>query len=428
MGTIFLYLLLLLIFFSIFFRPWITVVAYYTFVLMNAQHIWFWVFGDLPTSKILTIFILLALIVSTIRGKVNFKRLLHLQNRLVFSLWLIIHLANFFAPIDEIIVASIPVSVVLSTLNSLVIVYFASQLLITTKHQLQWMFYAILGTGLYFTYWSNKVYLTGEMWAYSFNGRLGGPFGSIYQDENSLALIFVVSMPFMIFYALSRKSLIQKLLFSLPVPLLWHSIFLTGSRGGLLAMLVTILISLKFAQSKKLTVFVLIAVSVALIHQGGAILNRSQNTIEKAENGGDEPIDPRILSWGAGLDMLQDYPLLGVGTERFLSAYPQYRDGKIHTTHNTFFQIAANNGVFAGAIYLYLFYLSFKFHKKIRAEDKSEDYKMINDASMSALVGFFITSMFLDLMTFEIFYFLLFINIAKYHLLAEQVDNDSLKK
>jgi hypothetical protein len=419
MGTVVFYLALVFIFFCIFIRPSLTVVAYYTVALIAPEHIWFWIFDDFPISKTLTIFILLAVIVSTLQGKVNFNRLLHIQNRLVFSLWLLIHLANFFAPIEETII-SIPVSLTLSTLNSLIIVYFSSQLLITSKSQLQWIFYTILAAGYYYTYWSNKAYITGDMWLYSVNGRLGGPIKSIYQDENSFSLVFVIAMPFMLFFALSKQTNMMKCLYLLPIPLLWHSIFLTGSRGGLLALFACILLSLKFVQSKKLSILIFIGIFAALIYQGGTMLDRSQDTVAKTELEGDEPIDPRILSWTAGFNMMLDYPLLGVGTERFLSAYPIYQDGTIHTTHNTFFQIAANNGIFAGAIYLYLFYLSFKMHKQMRIGDTAKDYKMINDASIAALTGFFILSMFLDLMAYEIFYFLLLINILKVHIMQEE--------
>ncbi|MEJ2756827.1 MAG: polymerase, partial [Gammaproteobacteria bacterium] len=112
------------------------------------------------------------------------------QNIGLLCLWLLIHLANLFAIYPPVPVG-ISVELVLSTLNTLMVVYFSSILCVNTEKELRFLSLAILISVIFYTYWANMSYLTGEMWARTTTGRLTGPPGSMYQDENGFALLFV---------------------------------------------------------------------------------------------------------------------------------------------------------------------------------------------------------------------------------------------
>ncbi|MEJ2756828.1 MAG: O-antigen ligase family protein, partial [Gammaproteobacteria bacterium] len=195
---------------------------------------------------------------------------------------------------------------------------------------------------------------------------------------------------------------------------MWHAIFLCGSRGALISTAVMTLACLFYSRSKTLSIIVICALILAIITQGKFLLNRAQDTIQRNDAPIDQPIDPRIESWQASIRMIIDHPIWGVGTERFQSAYPDYQAGQTHVAHNTFFQIAANNGLPSGFIYVMIFYSAWRSHKKIKKETPpNTDFAFLNDAIFCSMIGFFICSIFLDLLISEILYFLLLLNFSK---------------
>ncbi len=427
MGTIFLYILLCAICLASLTRPWVGAIGYYVYALLSPQSIWFWIFNDLNVSKMLAVATLLGFCFSALQGKINYSNIRHRQNYSLMIIWGMIHVSNMLTPFPN-FSAGIPVTSVLSTLNTVMILYFVSQFLFTTQKQLTYLFYALLATGIYYVYWANRSYLTGEMWLYSTTGRLRGPMGSIYEDENAFALIFVISMPLILFYALGLKNKLYKVALLCVIPLLWHAVFLTGSRGALIAMAASLLYSQTLIKSKTFNVTIICGLIAALIYQGGELLNRTEGTMEKSASSSEEPLDPRLLSWEAGIKMIRDYPIFGVGTEKFQAAYPRYMDGKTHVAHNTFFQFAANNGLLTGILYFYLFFSAAKTHKKVKSKvNPNSIEQVINDGSMASLVGFLFLSIFLDLMIFESFYYLLLISIIKDNLVTSIQHNTPTK-
>ena len=80
----------------------------------------------------------------------------------------------------------------------------------------------------------------------------------------------------------------------------------------------------------------------------------------------------RIWAWKAAINMIRDYPVTGVGLERFPEYYKKYRFKQerqnLPHTHNNFVQITVENGIIglAGLIYFIGFYLytSFRNYRK----------------------------------------------------------------
>jgi O-antigen ligase len=130
----------------------------------------------------------------------------------------------------------------------------------------------------------------------------------------------------------------------------------------------------------------------------------------------------RLQAWSAASGMIADHPLTGVGLASFGPAFPDYSDNKPREAHNTFFQITAESGVLAGSMYILIVtsaILALRRNgsrlRKEQAEGKPDALYLINEATLVALCGLVVCSLFLSLQMFEIFYCLcLMINALLY--------------
>lgn len=420
------------------FIPWVGVLAYYLFSVMDMQILWP-VFGDSRVQLYIVATTLLGLAISTALKLIDWKRLLTTFNLLMFLLIILVnlsvHLSRYELYIDPTKDLSVPDLVLtkaelLSVFNKSVFFYFVSSLLIDSRRKLEWCVYCLAGLVTYYTLWANKVYLTGEYWLFGHNGRLGGLPGGSYTDENTLAMLFVLATPVLYYIGVARKSAIVRYGIWLFIPLSWHAVFLTSSRGGMVALAVVIIYIACRSFDRKATIAIPIALVLALVFQGGQLLTRVDATVDNPQTVGDPEnphvVDPRLVSWKVATEVILDYPLFGVGVGNFYDAYSDYRDTTPHVVHNTLLQFAAESGVIAGLIYLWFFAIRIPTLKKSAdvygtrnfARGFNRDY--LDDLINATLLSFFMVAVFLDLMLYEMLYFLLVINFSKYCLDREK--------
>ncbi|WP_152206351.1 O-antigen ligase family protein [Marinobacter changyiensis] len=404
------------------FRPWVGVCAYYVLGLLSPQHIWPWIFNDLPISMAVSASTLLGFLLAVASGNISFVRYRNSQTYCVIGLWVLAHLSHLFSPYAG---HSIPSNMfspgfILDLFNTMVLFYLIAVGAIDSQRKLRFFAMVIVAVSIYFTYWANMQYLTGGFWQHQIDGRLRGP-GSIYADTNAFALMFVTAMPFIFYMAVYIRNKLIKFSLWITIPFLWHAVFLTGSRGGLLSLaIVTLFIGWRF-RSKVVSVALLAALILSASDQGGMILNRTENTIAKEQTATEaEALDPRVVSWKVGLEIISDYPLLGVGTGQFQQATPDYGYEKGLVAHNTLLQFSVDSGVISGLLYLFIFYYIFLVNRrdKVRLSLKTPSSltDITREATSTSLLGFFVGSQFLNLMLFEPFYYLLAVFLITTHL------------
>jgi len=406
-------------------KPWVAAVAYLAFGVMQPQYIWFWHFSSLPVSpsKILAILTIMAWCIAALNKKVDYSIYKNKQNFILLFIWAMVHLSDVFSPF-LIYSTSIPADIVLSVLNTIMILYFVSIGLLVSETALKYLSIGLVIPIAYYVYWSNDQYFSGRWYQFS-QGRLMGPSGSIYKDENVFATVFMVGMPFILYSFFYLKNTILKYSVIFIVPLLWHSLFLTGSRGAMLASILSTLVASRLIKSKVFNKVLVIGFIVALLTQGGAMLSRSTDTIEVSHNSSAEkPINPRITSWLHGFEHMKKHPLTGVGPQRFQHATRVYFPESVaHVAHNTFISLGAESGVLVGLLYLYLFRLAYKNYKFCVNNNVNEypviDY--VNKATITSLAGFFICAVFLNLVIFEAFYYLLIMTIVKQQVFEQRL-------
>lgn len=416
--------------------PWLGIIFYYLMAVGQPEDMWPQHFGeDNRLSLIISLSVLAGLGLATATRQVDFRRLFALPNLALILLLVAFNLSIRMSPFADFVdtkLNKLSSGEMLDIFNKIMIIYFAAVLLIDTRFKLICLLTAGGGIFLYYALWANKIYFTNEFWRFGDNGRLNGPWG-MYYDENYLAMLFVLATPIFYYFSVGTNSRIIRYGLWVCIPLSWHALFLTGSRGALLSLAVTCLYIFFRSYSKKASMVLLLGLIVAIADQSGNMLTRITDTVstqelerERAFRENDEdspeitgkPVDPRLISWQVGLQIMRDYPLMGIGAANFMRAWPEYEDSVPHVAHNTFVQYGAACGVGAALIYLYFLFL--RLSNAVRKPDPEKknahgyerDY--LDDLINSLFIGFYSVAFFLDLMILEITYFIFLVGTCKY--------------
>ncbi len=409
MGKILLFLLLIVNGFYSLFNPWFGVCAGYLFNILGPQFIWWWHFQGLRPFYLIAIPTIIGFFLSSVRGVFNFNII---KNKLVlFSIiyFLFVFLSYFWGPYVNVYNKwrFFDAYQVLISMIKVFIFYFVGLVCINDRQKFKIFSFILPFSALYLTYWANMQYFSGNFFI-----RLGGPrdiTGSgIYVDENNFAMLFVVALPFFFYLGWYFKHFLWRWGSWLIIPFSWHAIFLTASRGGFVGTAFVSLLAAFRSPKKIIGAFLIPAFLIAYLWQGGSILKtRLETTEQKAKTENKSAIDPRLEAWQAGLRMIMSHPFIGVGIASFGQAFPYYSDGKPKVAHNTFIQIAAESGIFAGLSYiLFMFYCVWGlFKSRDKFEVGSFEYYLC-DAVLVSLCGFLVCSLFLTLNGFEIQFYL----------------------
>ena len=194
--------------------------------------------------------------------------------------------------------------------------------------------------------------------------RLAGGIG----NPNELATILVVALTLALgLAAVLRGSLVLRLLAFAAVAISAAGIFLTGSRGGLVALAVAMLAFL-LTGSRFRGRLVLVAITLAFATVGYYNNIASLETRERLTDV--ESGSGRTDLWEVGWRMVEDQPVRGVGGGNFEAVSPSYllQPGVIEraelfigsdpkVAHNSYLEIWAELG--AVGLFLFLFILGF---------------------------------------------------------------------
>ena len=136
-----------------------------------------------------------------------------------------------------------------------------------------------------------------------------------------------------------------------------------------------------------------------------------------SEYGEEGSAQARLMAWGAGLRMIMDNPVTGVGLGAFMAAVPSYSEGKNIVAHNTCIEFAAESGIGAGLCYIFIAVTFITRYTQVRkrcdaaaAPDDVGWVTSLNNASMVSFAGLLVSSLFLSLNHYEVFFYLLIIN------------------
>lgn len=390
--------------------PWIGAVCGYLFSVLTPQAIWYWDFGGLRPVLWIVLPTVVGLLLGSIRRTVNLRVLWNRRNLYVLVLWSFSIISYYFGPYTH-----VPgpfrfedATFRFDNLNKIFILYLIACACIDSERKLKALYFMMIGAGLYLTYWANHQYLIGNYF-----GRLNGPTtpsgAGMYSDQNNFAMLFVVLQPFLWYWGASFTRPVLKWACWLSIPFCWHAVFLTGSRGGLLGLVATILLIVARSKRRILGLALIPAFAFVFMWQGGSIMKSRADTL--SEYSQDASAAGRLESWHAAILMVRDHPLTGVGLASYGPAFPHYSTKRPREAHDTFLQIAAESGIVAGLMYLLVLAdclaSLWRNGNRLRREgaEVNDSFEFrLNETVLISFIGLAVCSVFLSLQEFEVFY------------------------
>jgi probable O-glycosylation ligase (exosortase A-associated) len=414
MSQVTLYIAFALLAAASFFRPWVGLAAAYFVAILNPQAIWFWMFNDIRPVFVIIIPTLLGVVWRLLASKESLMGLRTGTTLWVCFLGIATVVSWLYAPFSISLGSSsiVDSTYVMEGQLKIIATFLVALIVITEPRRIAALSLAIIVSALYLIFWANSQYLTGPAVI-----RLSGPASpdghGTYADENMFAAFFVASMPFLWYQGLIAKRIYLRAMLWISIPFLWHSVFLTGSRGGLLGLAAgMIFILLRSKKPISYSIVMIPVFLVALFWQGGeSMLNRASSITEYKT---DTSAFARIESWIVAGEMMVAYPFTGVGPGSFTRAFSEFNPGRPLQAHNAILQIAAEYGV-AGLIAIVGLIFSCFLKCLKSAKLLSEQYKLglsrelyvYNESVLAGLCGLVVCSIFLTFQLFEIFYMLL---------------------
>jgi len=229
-------------------------------------------------------------------------------------------------------------------LAQVIILLFVTYSALREPKHLRWMMWAYcLGVALT-TSWGLASGLT------SGNGRLAGGI----LDPNFLAATILVGIVFAIFLLSRGATPAARLALLALLAVLVPSFFMTQSRGGLVALAVTVVAGWLFAGPVRANVIVMsLVVCAAAIGYYTFFATATQR--ERLSNISASGSSGRADEWRIALRMTGDHPLVGIGLNNFRTVEPSYITSStpfldvrelLHApqTHNTYLQTLSELG------------------------------------------------------------------------------------
>ncbi len=176
------------------------------------------------------------------------------------------------------------------------------------------------------------------------NMRASLVFGDRHTDPNILAASLLLPLSLVVGEFLGAAKLYARFLLAFCALLIVSGIFVTGSRGALLAVAVMLVFYLR-----KLGIDWRVLAPLTLL--GGALMFLPAFLIQRLEQSEVSGGAGRLYIWQTGLAALRDYFLTGAGLENFTVIYNDYAAhaakfaGLNRASHNIFLQIAVESGI-----------------------------------------------------------------------------------
>lgn len=225
--------------------------------------------------------------------------------------------------------------------------------------------------------------------------RLEGVLGGPYTNPNDLALAIAISLPLCLAMMLLSTSRVWKAAWTMAMLVMTYAVFLTGSRGGFLCLVVVTAVSLwEFAirgRRRYLLVLTALASVVMWYWSSDVLRNRLQGTFNR-----EDPTSAygsaqarRQLFWRS-VEVTAAHPLLGVGPGNF-----EEISGAWHVSHNTFTELSSEGGLPAFVLFLLIVSRGFGNLRKIKKlSRRRRDLVLLARALHASLAGYVIGALF----------------------------------
>ena len=250
--------------------------------------------------------------------------------------------------------------------------------------------------------------------------RIFGPTGSQIQDNNTLALALIMTVPLLIFLTKQTKAKWLKYFLLAGCFLCGFSILGSHSRGALLASSAMVLFLILRSRKKVLFITIMALFVPILVNFMPSHWFDRMNTIQTYEE--DLSAMGRINAWNFAYNLAVDRPLVGGGFEAFRPhLFEKYAPvpEQYHDSHSIYFEVLGEQGFVGLFLFLSLLFSTWLLGSTIRARARKipELLWAYDLASMLqvSLIGYMVGGAFLGVAYFDLLYSLVVIMVLVHH-------------
>ncbi len=381
-------------------NPFYGLLAYVCFALLRPESLWFWAVPPGQNfSRILAVAMLLGW---AARGFGNWN-----LGRARGAVWVLVGYL-FWAAMSAALAPNATVGWgFVESQAKIVLPILVGVTTITSMKQVRQLAWVITLSQGYVAYELNMSYFSG------FNRLQRIGFGGM--DNNSYAIALVTGIGFAFFLGLEERAWWRKLIAFAAAAFMAHAVFFSFSRGGMLALIVTGIVSFILIEKRpKYYAWFAVGLVLALLMAGEEVRERFASAFLDQEER-DYSATSRLDLWEDCLDVMGKNPFLGAGPNHWPLVAPDYGWPQGKEAHSVWFQLGAELG-FVGVSLLAAYYLLsvrrlWSLAKKKRLAGQRWQTGLAR-AVIASTAGYLVASQFVSLENLEIPYYVVMCGLA----------------
>ncbi len=254
-----------------------------------------------------------------------------------------------------------------------------------------------------------------------------GPINSFYADNNGMALVLNMTLPFMVFFITHAENIYQRYF------ALFCSIFTaiavlgTQSRTGLAALVVTLLYFTWLQKRLVRALMILVPIAcVAIFFMPASWTERMETTTELET---DVSFQGRVDMWEASIRIANDYPILGGGynviyiPEVIVKYIPL--GVRARAIHSAYFQMIAEHGYGGLIIFAFILFYTFQTARRVGQQAKQVPHMQwmidFTIAIRSAIAGYLVLGFTANIAFFDLLYFIMVLTAIADNLVQKEL-------
>jgi len=376
-------------------RPWVGIMLWMWFGLMNPHRLAYGLAYSLPFSQVI--------IATTLAGIIFSKEPKKLKGGvatgvlITFILWMLV--TSFFALVPEMAIPMLDrvIKIQIGTLLALVVLYRREHV-----HAAIWVI--VLSIGFYSVKGGAFTLLTLGQY------RVWGPTDSYIFDNNALALATVMTIPLWFYLYAQHSHRLLRIIIICCAGLSAVSVFGSYSRGAFLAITAMAFFLWVKSRRKALVGVLLVLIGIGLIAFMPEQWEGRMNTLRDPQS--EDSAASRLETWKALWALALDRPFIGGGFEPYAQwIFDLYNPGygRSYTAHSIWFQVLAEHGFTGLLLWIFFWILVWRMCSKVAklADGKREfDWAQLLARMIKVgLVGFFVGGSFLNLAYWDMPYY-----------------------
>jgi hypothetical protein len=386
--------------------PYIAFIVYVAFAILKPSEMWFWSLSNANLSAIAFIGMFIGWIFRLLGNWKLGAGTLPLLCLLGFWIWTVMSWCNATATyhpsvVDELRhIYSIPredvgLSLIIA-LGKIIFPCFIGATLLDTPAKVYGLLWTMVLSAGYLCLEMNLAYLLD-----GYNRIYEEGFGGF--DNNCIAVSFVsLTVPTWLLAFRSQNLWLKALALILGL-LNLHTLLLSFSRGGMIALVFSLCVAFLVVQGGwKKYLALLLFIAFALRLAGPELRERFMTIFEESENL-DASAKSRLELWKDCLDVISKMPLFGIGPENWPFVAPAYGWPEGKEAHSLWLQVGAETGV-PGLILLLGYYISTGW-RLYRHRFSDSLLMTIRDGLLPGLAGFMLAAQFVSIELLETPYY-----------------------